>query len=100
MSAKSPVDPPPSGKDHAHGNSSAVPADLLEILVCPMGHAELRLEDGSLVCTRCGPRFPIDDGIPIMLIEEAKLPPGVARIEDLPCYPEVEARDKGRREDG
>ena len=71
-----------------------VPPDLLHLLVCPMAHAELRLEEGHLVCARCGPRFPINDGIPIMLIEEAKLPAGVARIEDLPCFREVKAREK------
>jgi len=77
--------------------TSGIPPDLLEILVCPMAHAELKLEDGTLVCTRCGPRFAIDDAIPIMLIEEAKLPPGVARIEDLPCYAEVKAREEAAR---
>ena len=69
--------------------------DLLKILVCPMARAELKLENGCLVCTRCGPRFKIEDGIPIMLIEEAALPPGVARIEDLPCWPEVAKREGG-----
>lgn len=59
--------------------------DLLDILVCPLGKAELRLEGDTLVCTRCGPKFRIDDGIPIMLIEEAELPAGTLRIEDLPC---------------
>lgn len=68
--------------------------DLLKILVCPMAHAELRLEDGWLVCSRCGPRFKIEDGIPIMVIEEAELPPGVSRIEDLPCYAEVARREE------
>ncbi|MDH7514849.1 MAG: Trm112 family protein [Bacteroidota bacterium] len=58
---------------------------LLEILVCPVGKAELRLEDDVFVCTRCGVRFPIKEGIPIMLIEEAELPEGITRIEDLPC---------------
>ena len=67
--------------------------DLLKILVCPMAHAELKLENGQLVCSRCGPRFRIEDGIPIMLIEEAKLPEGIARIEDLPCWAEVAARE-------
>jgi uncharacterized protein len=67
-----------------------VAPDLLKILVCPMAHAELRLEDGYLVCTRCGPKFKIQDGIPIMLIEEAVLP---CRMEDLPCYPEVAKRE-------
>ena|ERR1041385_4193931 len=67
--------------------------DLLKVLVCPMAHAELKLEDGWLVCTRCGPRFKIEDGIPIMLIEEAKLPPGAARVEDLACWHEVAKRE-------
>ncbi len=75
-------------------DTCGVPPDLLKLLVCPLAHADLRLEDAHLVCTRCGPRFAITDGIPIMLIEEAKLPAGVARIEDLPCYAEVKAREK------
>jgi len=58
---------------------------LLEILVCPLGKADLRLEGEMLVCSRCGPKFPIKDGIPIMLIEEAQLPDGCASIEDLDC---------------
>ena len=59
--------------------------ELLDILVCPMGKAELRLEGNTLVCTRCGPRFRIEDDIPIMLIDDAELPEGITRIEDLPC---------------
>ena len=59
--------------------------DLLDILVCPMGKAELKLEGNYLVCTRCGPKFRIEDDIPIMLIEEAELPAGIASPDDLPC---------------
>ncbi|MCS7167480.1 MAG: hypothetical protein RMI91_04425 [Gemmatales bacterium] len=63
---------------------------LLKILVCPLGKAPLRLEGNTLVCTRCGPRFSISrDGLPNMLIEEAELPPGIQRLEDLPCYRET-----------
>lgn len=58
---------------------------LLDILVCPMGKSPLRLETNTLVCERCGTRFRIEDDIPIMLIDEAELPTGVTRIEDLPC---------------
>ena len=76
-----------------HPETCGVHPDLLKILVCPMAHAELKLEDGWLVCTRCGPRFKIEDGIPIMLIEEARLPSGVSRIEDLPCWAEVARRE-------
>ncbi len=70
-----------------------VDPELLKILVCPMGHAELKLEEGYLICTRCGPKFKIEDGIPVMLMEDAVLPEGVSRIEDLPC-----AVEKARRE--
>lgn len=69
--------------------------ELLKLLVCPLGKAELRLEGDFLVCSRCGPRFRISrEGYPNLLIEEAELPPGIHRIEDLPCYREV-----GQRED-
>ncbi|MBV9821074.1 MAG: Trm112 family protein [Actinobacteria bacterium] len=53
-----------------------VSADLLAILACPSAdHAPLRLEtSGSgeeLVCTSCLSRFPVTDGIPVLLADEA-----------------------------
>ena len=55
---------------------------LLEILACPCDeHAPLRVgspDDPSadvLTCTSCGRRFPVVDGIPVLLLEEA-LPAG------------------------
>ena len=48
---------------------------LLEILACPACKTEVKLEGERLVCTRCGRRYPIRDGIPVMLIEEAEVPP-------------------------
>ena len=59
--------------------------DLLDRLVCPLGHAPLRLEEKTLVCTRCGPRFAIEDDIPNMITEEATLPTGCASLHDLDC---------------
>ncbi|MDQ3555443.1 MAG: Trm112 family protein [Gemmatimonadota bacterium] len=49
-------------------------SQLLEILVCPQCKGELQLspDPPSLVCTACRLRYPIHDGIPIMLIDEAK----------------------------
>ena len=47
---------------------------LLEILVCAKCHGELELKDDRLICTACGLRYPIRDGIPVMLIEEAEPP--------------------------
>ncbi len=46
---------------------------LLAILVCPKckGEVEYRETEASLVCPRCGLRYPIRDEIPIMLLDEA-----------------------------
>jgi len=50
-----------------------VPRPLLEILVCPKcrGELEYREKDSVLVCQTCRLKYPIRDGIPIMLIDEA-----------------------------
>jgi len=47
---------------------------LLDILACPLCKTEVRLEGERLVCVRCGRRYPIRDGIPVMLVEEAEPP--------------------------
>jgi len=46
---------------------------LLEILACPAceDRPSVRLEDGGLVCDKCKRVYPIRDGIPVMLVEEA-----------------------------
>ena len=48
-------------------------AQLLAILVCPRckGELENRETESSLVCPACRLRYPVRDGIPIMLIDEA-----------------------------
>jgi uncharacterized protein YbaR (Trm112 family) len=65
--------------------------DLLEILRCPMdpSHTRVTLEEDRLVCQRCAVRFPIKDGFPVMVIEEADLPPGCQTIQELPCQREA-----------
>jgi hypothetical protein len=60
--------------------------ELLEILCCPVGQAPLKQEDGTLVCTKCGAVYPIKDGIPILLADEAQLPEGVDDITQLKCF--------------
>jgi hypothetical protein len=47
---------------------------LLEILVCPKckGELEYREAQSALLCQSCKLRYEIRDGIPIMLIDEAK----------------------------
>jgi uncharacterized protein len=45
---------------------------LLNILVCPACKNGVRLEEEKIVCIKCGRRYPIRNGIPVMLIEEAE----------------------------
>ena len=47
---------------------------LLEILACPVCKAAVTEERERLSCIRCGRRYPIREGIPVMLTEEAELP--------------------------
>jgi uncharacterized protein YbaR (Trm112 family) len=47
--------------------------ELLAIMACPVDHAAVREEPNALVCGSCGRRYPIRDGIPVMLVEEAQL---------------------------
>ena len=51
--------------------------ELLEILACPACKAEVVLDEPAsrIVCTACGRRYPIRDGIPVMLIDEAEAGP-------------------------
>jgi uncharacterized protein YbaR (Trm112 family) len=49
--------------------------ELLEILACPLDKQPVRLEGDRLICSDCGRRYPIRDGIPVMLVEEAEMPP-------------------------
>lgn len=47
--------------------------ELLEILACPECKESVVLKDEKIVCTKCKRKYPIKDGIPVMLIEEAQL---------------------------
>ena len=50
-----------------------VDEELLSILACPLDKAPVKLEGDRIVCSRCGRRYPVQDGIPVMLIDEAEL---------------------------
>lgn len=52
-----------------------VPPDLLALLVCPKCKGDLEHRTGpveELVCHACRLRYAVDDGIPVMLIDEAQ----------------------------
>ena len=51
----------------------AISQELLEILACPKCKGDIRLNEkgDGLVCGACRLMYPIQDDIPIMLIDEA-----------------------------
>ena len=56
------------------GYMNAIDAKLLEILVCPLTHGPLRFdaEKQELISEKAGLAYPVRDGIPVMLPEEAR----------------------------
>jgi hypothetical protein len=65
-------------------------SQLMGILVCPCSaHAELRPGTAAepnadvLTCTDCGRSFPVTDGIPVLLLDEAL--PGTGPTSDDPA---------------
>ena len=75
--------------------AQTVDPDLLSVLVCPLTRSPLRQEGDTLVAERpagAGLRYPIRGGIPVMLMDEARLPEGfddlkafiAAHVDDVP----------------
>jgi uncharacterized protein YbaR (Trm112 family) len=79
----------------------AMDPDLLDVLRCPAALKAATVEGGEdpgrlelvhgcwLVCEESGYKYPIRDGIPVMLIEEAERWRDTA-VEDLPVPPPPE----------
>jgi uncharacterized protein len=60
-----------------------VPAELLEFLVCPITHSSLTQEGQELVASVGGLRYPIRNCIPVLLVDEAKLPEGIKSLDEF-----------------
>jgi len=45
---------------------------LLKVLVCPKCKQDIRPVEGALACDTCCVKYPVREGIPIMLIDEAE----------------------------
>jgi uncharacterized protein YbaR (Trm112 family) len=61
--------------------------ELLNILRCPMdpSNTHLTLDTNRLICQRCKVIFKIKDNIPVLVMDEAELPPGCKNLDELPC---------------
>jgi uncharacterized protein len=46
--------------------------ELLAILACPACKGDVTCAAEKIVCLKCGRKYPVKDGIPIMLIDEAE----------------------------
>jgi hypothetical protein len=58
------------------GQATLIDPKLLAIMQCPACAGELseRMAPPALVCADCSRAYPVRDGIPVMLIEEADNP--------------------------
>ena len=54
-----------------------IPQDLLEMLVCPVCKETvvLKKNGSALQCVKCNRVYPIQDDIPIMLVDAATIEP-------------------------
>lgn len=52
---------------------SPIRAELLDILACPAcdDRPKVELSDGYIHCPKCDRLYPIENGIPVMLVEKA-----------------------------
>jgi uncharacterized protein len=77
------------------GTGAPVDPKLLELLVCPLTKGTLRYdrERQELISEQAGLAYPIRDGIPIMLVDEAR---PIDEDEALPDA--VRARPRGTRQ--
>jgi uncharacterized protein len=64
--AAQPMEPPKLG--------GHVDPELLAILACPLDKQPVTRAGNYLVCAECQRHYPIRDGIPVMLIDEALTP--------------------------
>ena len=72
-------------------SSTNIDPELLELLRCPLTGSRLRAEGDFLVAEVGGLAYPLRDGFPVMLVEEARLPAGVDSLDTLRArYPRRE----------
>jgi len=63
--------------------SNTIDPELLSILRCPLTRSKLRQEGDFLIAEVGNLAYPVRDGIPVMLVEEARLPAGIASLDQF-----------------
>lgn len=62
----------------AGGPTGGIDPQLLELIVCPHDHGDLDVTAAGagveLVCRSCGFAYPVKDGIPVLLVDDARRP--------------------------
>ncbi len=56
---------------------------IWQLLVCPLTRSKLNREDDFLVAQVGGMRYPIVDGIPVLVAEQAVLPEGISSLTEF-----------------
>lgn len=59
-----------SATDKSTEGRQVIDPELLSLLVCPVDKQPVRLSGATLVCTACDRVYPIEDGIPNMLVDD------------------------------
>ena len=68
----------------ADAPTQTLPPRVLSILRCPLTRSPLRQDGDTLIAEKpegAGLRYPIKDGIPVLLMDEAELPEGVDSLD-------------------
>jgi uncharacterized protein YbaR (Trm112 family) len=64
-----------SKRDRAKEETAASgPVRALDLLACPACYGSLQPEPLAAVCAGCGRRYPVRDGIPVLIVDQAALP--------------------------
>jgi len=46
--------------------------ELMDILACPVCKGSVELKNDKILCRKCLKAYPVKDGIPVMIAEEAE----------------------------
>ncbi|MHC4149989.1 MAG: Trm112 family protein [Planctomycetota bacterium] len=63
--------------------------ELLDLMICPLTGDKLRQKGDKLVGEEWGVKYPVRNGIPVMLPEEAELPGEFNSIDELKAKAEA-----------